>query len=142
MSTILLSGQDLRLLATRAAVLAKLGSTIRCGLGTMVEPFLRNERIDLLVLCHTLSLEQRERLISIALEKSSGIQILQLVSTIENQEIPLLPGIKISICDPNHLVRRVEDLLGESARQRPAVSSDSSYRYFSGPWLIQHEARR
>jgi len=119
MPLILLVGQDLRLLATRAAVLAQLDSTIKWGTPSMIETVPRWEHVDLLLLCHTLPREQREELVSVFREKSPETEILQLVSTIEVQDIDLLPRVKIGICDPASLVRRVEELMGASARSKP-----------------------
>lgn len=139
MSEIVLAGQDLRLLATRAAVLAELGSTIKWGTRDMIEPVLREDSISLLVLCHTLPIREREELVATAREKSPDVEVLQLVSTIEVQETQLLPGVKIGACDPANLVRRAEELLGESARSRPSAVHGSIYRRAINPDWFNRE---
>lgn len=128
MPEILLVGQDLKLLATRAAVLAELGARIEWGTPRMIEPALGEKPINLLVLCHTLPLRERQELVARAGEKSPGTEILQLVSTIELRDVPLLPNVKIGVCDPIKLVRRVEELLGESLRSHHPAGHRSAYR--------------
>lgn len=134
MSEILLAGQDLRLLATRAAVLSELSSSIKWGTFRMIEPLLREEPVRLLVLCHTLPINERQELVAIAREKSPQIEVLQLVSSIELREIELLPGVKTAACDPPNLAKQVEKLLGEAGRSRPPAGRRSAvYRRTSNP---------
>jgi DNA-binding response OmpR family regulator len=114
MYRILLAGDDLRLLETRAAVLGKTGSVVRWGSSVEAEFFLREEQFDMLILCHTLSAEQRERLMAFARKRWPKIYILQLVSTtFEEQSADGQNDIKLSSCEPHHLVCRAEMLLKE-----------------------------
>lgn len=136
MPLILLVGRDMRLLATRAAVLAELGATIKWGTRRLIDPILRREPVDLLVLCHTLPLEEREEIVAATREASPSAEVLQLVSTIEFREMRLLPGVNIGVCDPASLVRTVEELLGESAHSQAATGHRSAYpRALTPDWF-------
>lgn len=114
MYRILLAGDDLRLLETRAAVLGRTGSVVRWAARREVELFLREEHFDLLIFCHTLPMEQRERLTAFARQRWPKIFILQLVSTIfEEQTADGKSDIRMSSCEPHQLVCRTERLLKE-----------------------------
>jgi DNA-binding response OmpR family regulator len=111
---ILLAGDDLRLLETRAAVLGRTGAMVRWAARSEVELLLRQEHFDLLIFCHTLPMEQRERLTAFARQRWPRIFILQLVSTIfEEQAADRKSDIRMSGCEPRQLVCRIEMLLKE-----------------------------
>jgi hypothetical protein len=118
MSKILLAGQDTHLLATRAAVLARLGCEVRWGSSAMIESVLREEQVDIVVLCHTLSLKEREELNSLAHAGWSTTRVVQLVSIFweEGNEIP--DGARMSTCTPQQLIREVQELLRESTKHK------------------------
>lgn len=137
MPEVLLAGQDLSLLATRAAVLSELSSNIRWGTCCMVQPILREEPVRLLLLCHTLTIEERKELVAIAQKRAPDIEVLQLLSSIKLREMEILPGVNTVACDPPNLVRRVQELLGESGLSRPPAGRRSAvYRRAVNPdWL-------
>jgi hypothetical protein len=134
MPLILLAGQDMSLLATRAAVLAELGAIVKSGACRFIDQLLREERIDLLVLCHTLPLAERESLIATARETSPAAEILQLVSTVELREMRLFPGVKIGFCQPARLVRQVEELLAQSSQAHPPQEHELACRRSHQDW--------
>src|ERR1700733_2235083 len=60
MQNILLTGQDSRLLCTRAEVLKKTGATVMCCRGSEALKFVESETLDLVVLCHSMEEEEAE----------------------------------------------------------------------------------
>jgi DNA-binding response OmpR family regulator len=131
MYRILLAGDDLRLLETRAAVLEKTGSEVRWASRMEAEFFLRKEPFDMLILCHTLPAEQRNRLMMFARHRWPKIYILQLVSTtFEEQSADGQNDVRTSSCEPHHLVCRTERLLKEMNHNvtQPLLSIQHSAR--------------
>lgn len=143
MSRVLLVGEDLHLLETRAAVLARLDSALRWGSSRMAESVLVEDRVDVLVLCHTLPASEREKLISLACRRRPPTLVLQLFFDLyESQTIAESFNVRTGICEPNHLVRQVQTLLEESAKQQDSWRAQEFYPVFGTSGLDGHEVRR
>lgn len=112
MPKILLVGNDLRLLTTRAAVLAKTkASVIYCN-ALEAEQIFQSDSFDLIVLCHTLTGEQSAEVTGIANQKLPGTKILMITSSTSEDRPPkgvVFDGLVSS--DPAGLVSRASRLL-------------------------------
>jgi DNA-binding response OmpR family regulator len=124
MSRILLAGEDLHLLETRAAVLARTGASVLWGTSQKAELLLTSECFDLLVLCHTLSDRQREKITALANRRWPMTTVLQLVTSVcEEQTVDKSHGIRTSVCEPRRLIHRTEAILMERAKGQYANPS-------------------
>lgn len=132
MSRILLAGEDLHLLETRAAVLARTGASVLWGTSQKAELLLTSECFDLLVLCHTLSDGQREKLTALAQQRWPMTTPLQLVTQgWEERTFDKAHGIRTSVCEPRRLIDRTKAILmerakGQYARPSPQVIQSSA----------------
>ena len=118
MSKILLAGNDLSLLATRAAVLSRLGGYVKWASPDKAESALTEEQFDVLVLCHTLLPSDRNRLFSRARAMCPEIRVMQLLVTpYEDVKIEDTRHISTSICEPRHLLQEVAGLLDEKSNR-------------------------
>lgn len=114
MYKILLAGQDPRLLATRAAVLRKIcGHVVSCNASEALK-ILESETPNLVVLCHSLSVEEAESVADKAYERGQGTRVLMLVSEV-NQERQHRDAKfdAVTLPDPTRLVARTTELLLE-----------------------------
>jgi CheY-like chemotaxis protein len=111
---ILLAGQDPRLLATRAAVLRKISNhVVSCNASEALK-VLESETSNLVVLCHSLSVEEAERVADKAHERAQGTRVLMQISEV-NSERPHR-GAKfdaVTLPDPTRLIARTTELLQE-----------------------------
>jgi DNA-binding response OmpR family regulator len=116
---ILLAGQDPRLLSTRAAVLRKIsGHVVSCNAAEALK-FLESETPNLVVLCHSLSVEEAESVADKAHERAQGTCVLMLIS----EAHPERPhrGVKfdaVTLPDPTRLIARTAELLHGSPNHR------------------------
>lgn len=113
MSKILLAGNDFRLLATRAAVLAKTNASVTCCNSWEAMKVLENEAFDLVVLCHSLSAKQASEITECVHQRLPKARILLVVSNAVSD--PLDSGLKVDAvtpADPIHLIRQTSELLG------------------------------
>jgi CheY-like chemotaxis protein len=77
---ILLAGQDSRLLSTRAAVLNKISDhVVSCNVPEALQ-FLESHRPNLVILCHSLPVEDAEKIADKAHQRGEGTRVLMLVS--------------------------------------------------------------
>jgi ribosomal silencing factor RsfS len=116
MFRILLAGSDCRLLATRAAVLAKTGGDVVHLNTTETINILDREAFDLVVLCHSLKREDVAVIVDKVHQKIPGAKILMVTSALDGYE--LYPNTKIdatSIPEPGHLVALAKELLQVSS---------------------------
>ena len=134
MYRILLVGHDLRLLSTRAAVLQKISDHVASCNAAEALTFLESETPNLVVLCHSLSAEDAQRIADKAHGRSEGTRVLMLVSELDD------PGRlqgdakfdAITLPEPSRLITRTTELLQslsnhqleeiENARQRRIAS--------------------
>jgi CheY-like chemotaxis protein len=116
MFRILLAGSDCRLLATRAAVLAKTGADVVYRSTMETINILDREPFDLVVLCHSLQREDVAVIVDKVHQKIPGAKILMVTSALDGYE--LYPNTKIdatSIPEPGHLVALAKELLQVSS---------------------------
>jgi hypothetical protein len=116
MFRILLAGSDCRLLATRAAVLAKTGGDVVHLNTTETINILDREAFDLVVLCHSLQREDVAVIVDKVHQKIPGAKILMVTSALDGYEF--YPNTKIdatSIPEPGHLVALAKELLQVSS---------------------------
>jgi DNA-binding response OmpR family regulator len=112
MPKILLVGEDLRLLGTRAAVLGKTGAEVACCSGLEARNILERECFDLVVFCHTLTDRKSAELTGIIQRRWPDTRILTVVSDVAQER--LYRGVEFeatSSSDPSRLIRRVWELL-------------------------------
>jgi CheY-like chemotaxis protein len=112
MFRILLAGSDCRLLATRAAVLAKTGADVVYRSTMEAINILDREVFDLVVLCHSLQREDVAVIVDRVHQKIPSAKILMVTSALDGRE--LYPNTEIdatSIPEPGHLVALAKELL-------------------------------
>jgi hypothetical protein len=111
MLAILLLGEDLRLLATRAAVLRRVEAEVDLARPAEFTARMKARRYDLLVLCHTLQEKDVETITSQVQQSWPEVRILQLVRELW-REVPVRRGVTaLSTPDPKRLVERARELL-------------------------------
>jgi len=114
MPKILLVGNDFRLLGTRAAVLGRTGASVVCGNTVQAPKILSAEKFDLVVLCHTLPVEEVEKTTAIIHRLCPQTKILQVVSDVwrESRYRYKDNGLDAtSSAEPNCLIHRAAELL-------------------------------
>src|SRR5271163_2692764 len=110
MLAILLLGEDLRLLATRAAVLCRLDADVDLGRPKEFSTRMAERPYDLLVLCHTLRDKDAEAINLLARQQWPEVQILQIVQE-RWMERPVRQGVTaLSTAEPRRLVERTREL--------------------------------
>lgn len=112
MSKILLAGNDLRLLQTRAAVLAQTHASVICSYPAEARKLLDESSFDLIVLCHSLTEKEIAELTQLIHSKLPAAKILRIVSDL----LPEIPTNGIDSCvihsyDPSGLIRCTTELL-------------------------------
>jgi CheY-like chemotaxis protein len=116
MFRILLAGSDSRLLATRAAVLAKTGAAVVHHTSIEALEVLDRQTFDLVVLCHTLSQTDVAAIVDKVHRKISGAKILMVSSELDGYRIHLDSKIDaISMPEPGHLIALANELLQVSS---------------------------
>jgi hypothetical protein len=131
MPKILLVGQDVRLLETRAAVLKKTGADVVYCIGSQVFNIIASEMPDLVVLCHSLTEREAEAIADKVHACCSGTRVLLVVSrTVEEKYYENAKFDGTSPPEPAGLIKRAMELLGlpyyhvkeiTHDRQKPAV---------------------
>jgi CheY-like chemotaxis protein len=112
MFRILLAGSDSRLLATRAAVLAKTGASVVHRNPMETIEILDRETFDLVVLCHTLPESDVAVIVDRVHQKISGAKILMVTSELDGCRIQGDSKIDAtSMPAPEHLVALAKELL-------------------------------
>lgn len=116
MPKILLAGNDVRLLGTRAAVLGTTGATVTCCGAARAFDVIGGERFDLVVLCHTLSDEESNRIAQEVHRRWPQTRILQVLSGVWGDKLfKRAEPVVTSTAEPRQLVRRATELLGAIA---------------------------
>lgn len=117
MLAILLIGEDLRLLATRAAVLRRVDADVDQGRPEELTALMSERHYDLLVLCHTLRAKDAEAITQLAHQMWPGTRILQIVRE-RWMEKPLRMGVAaLSTPEPRRLVERTRQLFSGSVQR-------------------------
>jgi hypothetical protein len=133
MPKIVLAGQDVELLETRAEVLKTIGSDVVCCVGSRAIDVVESEMPDLLVLCHTLAHEEAEAIAERVYACCPKTRVLLVVSqVIADRPYRSAKFDATSTPDPAYLVARSTELLLRGiahypvrevtyARQQPAA---------------------
>ncbi|HEX4651991.1 MAG TPA: hypothetical protein VH250_10880 [Granulicella sp.] len=117
MLAILLIGEDLRLLATRGAVLRRVDAEVDLGRPEELKARMSERHYDLLVLCHTLREKDVESIAELVQRMWPETQILQIVRE-RWMEKPLRTGIAaLSTPEPRRLVQRTRELFPPSLQE-------------------------
>jgi hypothetical protein len=124
MLAILLLGEDLRLLATRAAVLRRVDAEVDLGCQQEFSARMMARRYDLLVLCHTLRERDAEAITLQAQQGWPNVQILQIVRERWMEKAQRRGVALISTPEPRRLVERTRALFqltppGQDGRMPP-----------------------
>jgi hypothetical protein len=119
MEKILLVGDDFTLLATRVAILAKMGASVVGCDPLELSIHLGNERFDLVILCHTLKLDARRSVIKNARRRWPQVRILQLFSRLDPTAADAFPVDAVASTDPDDLIEQTAKLLGRPPRKPP-----------------------
>jgi hypothetical protein len=107
---ILAVGQDEALLVSRAAVLCKTNAEVMRAGPTDALGLLQQKRFDLVVLCHTLAMQQSVDLCSTA--HGGGIRVVQVLPRVSSsQNYESIAADILADADPERLVNQVADLL-------------------------------
>jgi DNA-binding response OmpR family regulator len=115
MRTILSVSQDDALLSTRTAVLRQTDAEVIAAKPNEAKKILRKRRFDLVVLCHSLSLQQTLEIASLAHEQMIAIPILKVVANSEPlSEWTFVAADAATSSDPRMLVEKVAELLNVS----------------------------
>jgi hypothetical protein len=110
---ILLVGQDVRLLGTRADVLRKTHAEVDYCLGSQAAGMVKTERPDLVVLCHSLAQGEAESIADEVRKCCKTTKILMVLSE-SGTELPLQDKKFDAMClsRPDRLVACANGLLG------------------------------
>ena len=112
MSKILLAGNDLRLLATRAALMARTHAGVQCCTAAQATKAVQTRRPDLMVLCHSLTDAQVSEITDSARRCSPRTRILMVVSNVSRERF--YHGARfdaMSTAEPSRLLNCAFDLL-------------------------------
>jgi response regulator RpfG family c-di-GMP phosphodiesterase len=119
MPKIVLAGQDIHLLETRAEVLKKIGSDVVCCVGPSALDVVESETPDLLVLCHTIAHEEAEAIAERVYACCPKTRVLLVVSqVIADRPSRNAKFDATSMPDPAQLVARCTELLHGIAHYR------------------------
>jgi hypothetical protein len=112
MSKMLLIGEDSRLLATRAAVMATTGASVVCCRTAEFRTNLEHETFDLVVLCHSVD-EKSVIIVEDAIRaRWPELRVLQIVSYSQERDRAVGGADGVSDADPERLIKRCMELLG------------------------------
>ena len=119
MPKIVLAGQDIRLLETRAEVLRRTGANVVYCTGSTTLSVVAAEKPDLLVLCHTLAHEEAEAIAERVYACYPGTRVLLVVSqVIADRPYKDSKFDATSLPDPVRLVAQAAELLRELPHYR------------------------
>ena len=117
MCTILAVGQDEDLLHTRSAVLRKCNAGATTARASEAIEILKAERFDLVVLCHTLSTEDRNTLVLLAHQQPSDIRVLEILNPTKQSWDRISSGADdMAPSKPEILVAKVTEMLCTQVR--------------------------
>lgn len=125
MSKILLVGNDLRLLMTRSAVLARTSATVVYCNAIEAARCLQNESFNLVVLCHSLTEKQISEITEMTHRILPTATVLRVVYDIW-QEVPRggTAFEATSSSDPDGLIRLTSELLRQTPSQANIAPSE------------------
>jgi DNA-binding response OmpR family regulator len=124
MQNILLAGQDLRLLSTRAAVLKKTGATVMCCKGSDALRFVESETLDLVVLCHSVDEEEAEFIAEKVRRNPHRPRVLLMISDLNQEKLYRVEKFDgTSLTDPEDLIAHATELLQESLNDSTTSAS-------------------
>ena len=135
MPKILVAGQDIHLLGTRAAVLARTGADVISCIGSKTVGTVKSERPDLLVLCHSLLSDNDAGAIADEIRACcQATKILMVLSEL-GSDLPVQDAKFDAICPPNpeRLIVLAIELLGvRGPHPKRAMKRDESEPRKSG----------
>jgi len=108
MRTILQVGNNSTLATIRASVLRLTGATVVAASGDEAMNLLRHEHFDLVVFCHTISLEEREKISREARMLHMAVRVLNIV---RSSALEGLAPDEVAAADPARLVAKVTETL-------------------------------
>jgi len=112
MCTILAVGHDEGLLNTRSAVLRRCNAGVIAARPSEAIEILKAGRFDLIVLCHTLSTEDMNKLVLLAHQQASDIPVLEILKTTDQSWRHSPSGADdMSPSKPENLVAKVTEML-------------------------------
>jgi len=106
MRSILQVGNDSTLRTIRASVLRLTGAYVLAASTDEALKILRHERFDLVVFCHTVSLEQREKISHTARELYVDVRVLNVLPL-----SAVIPAPDEAAADPERLLAKVNEAL-------------------------------
>jgi CheY-like chemotaxis protein len=111
MRTILVVGEDEALQNTRSALLRQVGTEVLSASVANAARTLTMRRFDLVVICHSLSLEEKIDITTLAHRPKAGTRVLQLVCP-HDKELNEEHIADVSVgADPKTFVDKVTELL-------------------------------
>jgi response regulator RpfG family c-di-GMP phosphodiesterase len=114
MPKILLAGQDVRLLETRAAVLKKTGAEVVYCIGSEAFSIVLSERPDLVVLCHYLAEQDAEAIADKVHVCCPTTRVLLVVSqVVDEKHYQDAKFDGTSLPEPFRLIKRATELLAD-----------------------------
>ena len=111
MRTILTISQDERLLVTRAAVLRRTKAEVIAATASEAKKILKAQKFDLVVLCHSLSIQETLEIAALAHQQTIAIPVLKVVA---NEPVSEWRLIGPDLTAPGMLVERAAQLLSVS----------------------------
>jgi len=110
MAQIVLIGHDVDLLATRAALLRKTGSSVTYSSAYAADTLFKDHSFDIVVLCHTLNEVEVAELMAKVHRLWSRAKILRVVVGLDS-EYRMKDGEATSSTDPGRLLLKTKQLL-------------------------------
>jgi hypothetical protein len=98
---IVVAGQDVQLLNTRAAVLTKTGAEVIACIGSNTVETVKSERPDLLVLCHSLLFENDAESIADEIRACCMATKILMVTSEFGSDFPVQDAKFDAVCSPN-----------------------------------------
>jgi hypothetical protein len=127
---ILLAGQDDRLLETRAAVLTRTGASVISCSGQEALDAVKSEMPDLVVLCHSLSVDDAELMADRVRDCCPTTRVLMVLSGIGPDKPYRNAKFDVTtFADPSRLVKHATELLKELPHHNPqelAINRDGT----------------
>jgi hypothetical protein len=114
MEKILLVGDDIALLTSRAAVLASKKLEVVFCAARELATHSEGETFDLIVLCHSLSEDARGASVRTGRKRWPGVRVLQVLKHAYQTSSVESDADAVTTADPGLLVENVMKLLGES----------------------------
>ena len=117
MCRILTVGQDETLLASRSAILHRFDAEVVAARASEALKILKTQQFDLVVACHTVSMEDMKELVRSAHRQASNLKVLQILKTPELSRAHTSSGADdTTSTDPDSLVAKVAEMLNSRPR--------------------------